>query len=243
MTMVLKPAVATTTLILMVVAGFGMAASGITARGTDLRGERAKDLRQLVLNRASAVEETERSVNTLRTNVDELAYAYYNDELRDIRRQLQKLKPLAGLETQAGSGLVITLDDAPHKSGDVLPDGIDPNWLLIHQADVQGVINALWAGGATAVSVMDERIINSSAIKCVGSTLLVNGQVYSPPFIIAAIGNSQEMNKSLFSDENVAFFSDLAQAYGLTFKVESATTIEIKAYDGLIGAQYGEPLN
>jgi uncharacterized protein YlxW (UPF0749 family) len=90
---------------------------------------------------------------------------------------------------------------------------------------------------------MDERIINSSAIKCVGSTLLVNGQVYSPPFIIAAIGNSQEMNKSLFSDENVAFFSDLAQAYGLTFKVESATTIEIKAYDGLIGAQYGEPLN
>lgn len=241
--MVRKPAVAATTIFLMVLAGFGMAASGITARGTDLRGERAKDLRQLVLNRATSVEATETSVNNLRNVVDQLTFAYYSDELRKTRNSLLSLKPQAGLETQAGSGLIITLDDAPHTPGEVLPDDIDPNWLLIHQSDVQGVINALWAGGASAISVMDERIINSSAIKCVGSTLLVNGQVYSPPFIIAAIGNATEMNDSLFNDENVAFFSDLAQAYGLTFKIETVHTIEISAYDGLIGNQYSKPLN
>ncbi len=59
---------------------------------------------------------------------------------------------------------------------------MSPDDLVVHQQDVQAVVNALWAGGADAVQVMDQRLLSTSAVRCVGNTLLLNGRVYSPPY-------------------------------------------------------------
>jgi len=34
------------------------------------------------------------------------------------------------------------------------------------------VVNALWAGGAEAMTIMGVRVISTSAVRCVGNTLL-----------------------------------------------------------------------
>ena len=75
-----------------------------------------------------------------------------------------------------GPGLEVELMDAPIPANGV-PDGYTADDYVVHEQDVQAVINALWAGGADAIAVMDQRIIATSAVRCVGSTLLLHGQV------------------------------------------------------------------
>ena len=86
----------------------------------------------------------------------------------------------------------VRLDDAKLVSGEV-PDGADPDDYVIHQQDVQAVVNALWAGGAEAMMLQDQRVISTSAVRCVGNTLILQGRVYSPPYVITAIGDPPAM--------------------------------------------------
>ena len=65
---------------------------------------------------------------------------------------------------------------------DQLPEGVGVDDIVVHQQDVQAVVNALWSGGAEAMMVMDQRLISTSAVRCVGNTLILQGRVYSPPF-------------------------------------------------------------
>ena len=71
----------------------------------------------------------------------------------------------------------------------VRPGGLGPDDLVVHQQDVQAVVNALWRGGADGVQVMDQRLIATSAVRCVGNTLILQGRVYSPPFTVTAVGD------------------------------------------------------
>ena len=88
-----------------------------------------------------------------------------------------------------GPGLVVTLDDAQRDPGSPLPPGVTPDDLVVHQQDLQAVVNALWAGGAQGVQVMDQRLVSTSAVRCVGNTLILHGRVYSPPFVVKAVGD------------------------------------------------------
>ena len=80
-----------------------------------------------------------------------------------------------------GPGLVVRLDDANRDPGAALPAGVTSDDLVIHQQDLQAVVNALWQGGAQGIQVMDQRLISTSAVRCVGNTLILQGRVYSPP--------------------------------------------------------------
>jgi uncharacterized protein YlxW (UPF0749 family) len=61
-----------------------------------------------------------------------------------------------------------------------LPTG-NLNDLVIHSQDVQAVVNGLWKAGAEAVAINGQRLVSTSAVLCVGNTLLLNGTVHSPP--------------------------------------------------------------
>jgi uncharacterized protein YlxW (UPF0749 family) len=132
-----------------------------------------------------------------------------------------------------GPGLVITLNDAPQVDLSI-PESERPdvNDLLIHQEDVQSVVNALWAGGAQGVSLMGKRVIATSAVKCVGNTLLLHGKVYSPPFRIEAIGDVTKLSQSLRDDQNVAILQDYVDLFGLVYEVQRAALIELPPYEG-----------
>src|SRR5690606_41382455 len=89
---------------------------------------------------------------------------------------------------------------------DALPisSGLHPDDLVVHQQDLEAVINALWAGGAEALMVQDQRITSLSSVRCVGNVLLLHGRHYSPPYRISAIGDrSEEHTSELQSRENL----------------------------------------
>ena len=90
---------------------------------------------------------------------------------------------------------------------------------MVHQQDVQAALNGLRAGGATALSVMGQRVIATTAVKCVGNTLLLGGRVYSPPFVLAAIGEPGQLRAGLDAEPGVEIYRQYVSAYGLGLDV------------------------
>ena len=63
----------------------------------------------------------------------------------------------------------------------------------MHQQDIQAVVNALWAGGAEAMTIQGQRVVSTTGIKCVGNVVILHGVPYSPPYRISAIGPTDDM--------------------------------------------------
>ena len=94
-----------------------------------------------------------------------------------------------------GPGLTVRLNDAPADSP--RRDDVSPDDLVVHQQDIQAVMNALWAGGAEAMELMDQRVISTSAIHCAGNVLRLHGRIYSPPYDIRAVGDPDRLRRAL----------------------------------------------
>jgi uncharacterized protein YlxW (UPF0749 family) len=81
-------------------------------------------------------------------------------------------------------------------------------------------------------------VIPTSAVRCVGNTLLLNGEVFSPPFRVDAIGPSVTMLNKLASSPGVKLFREAAEFYGLGYTVSQQGDVEIPAYSGSISLNY-----
>jgi len=122
------------------------------------------------------------------------------------------------------------LDDAPDDA--LAAAGKDVSELLVHQQDIQAVANALWAGGAEAMTLMGQRVISTSAVRCVGNTVVLHGRVYSPPFVVSAIGAVPALKMALDQEPGVEFFRTFVDKYGLGYSVSTARRLRLPAYDG-----------
>ncbi|AOZ71881.1 hypothetical protein BK816_00080 [Boudabousia tangfeifanii] len=123
-----------------------------------------------------------------------------------------------------GPGVTVKLWDAPEA-----PDKENPDIYVIHQQDIEGVMNALWNGGAEAMTVQGQRIAVNSRIRCVGNVIYVDGTVYSPPFVISAIGDPKKLQKSLTEDETMRIYQQYVDKYGLGYSEEAAKQLKFPA--------------
>ena len=223
--------------------GFGFSANALAADGTDLRSQRVQDLKSLVLARAEDASRAEQAVKRLRSEVSSLSVEYSTPQLRRVRAKIAKLRDPAAVEPVSGRAVVVTLDDAPSPTTGQAGEDYDPNWFLVHQQDIEAVVNALWLGGAEGITVMGERIAGPSAVRCVGSTVLINGKVFSPPFVIIAVGSQSRLTAALAKDENVQYFVDLATTFGLKYDVRELANASLPGFAGSSSVQYAGPLN
>ena len=138
----------------------------------------------------------------------------------------------AGLVAVEGPGISVTLDDS---SLDESPSG-NLNDLVIHSQDIQAVANALWAAGAEALAVSGQRVVPTSALLCVGNTLLINGTVHSPPYRFVAIGEA--LKDGLLADPLVERFQEDAGQFGLGFEVNDSGRVRVPAYRGTTAVRY-----
>ena len=218
--------------VVCLVAGVGFAASARDSNGTELRAPGIASLADTVRAAEARVGVADRQVDALQKQVD-AATSQAGAGDGGVRRAQQVVAPLrspGGLTALHGPGLDVVLDDAPAAAD--AGTGGDPNQLVVHQSDLQAVVNALWAGGAEAMSIAGQRVIATSAVRCVGNTLLLNGEVYSPPFRVAAIGPSVTMQARLNASRGVQYFEEAASYYGLGYTVESLDRVDVPAYRG-----------
>ena len=145
-----------------------------------------------------------------------------------------QIASVAGLTEVDGPVVAVTLDDAKKGSAQ-LPDGVTPDDLVVHQQDVQAVVNALWRGGAEAMMIQDQRVIATSAVRCVGNTLILQGRVYSPPFVIKAMGKIDALKAALDADPKVEIYRQYVDAIGLGYEVKVITKSRFPAFTGALG--------
>jgi len=215
--------------------GLLLATSAATAAGTDLRSDRRVALADLVAAqeaRLAAADERARSLRAELTDRQEAARAA-DDRVAAAVATARTLEPGLGLSALAGPGVTVVLDDAPRpRDGQVPPSGASPDDLVVHEQDVQAVVNALRAGGADGIAVMGERLTATSSVRCVGNTLLLHGQVFSPPFEITAVGDVEALRGSLAAAPGVQTYLTYVTAYGLGWSVREHPRVELPAHDG-----------
>ena len=177
-----------------------------------------------------------REVETLRRQVEDLRTERAGGEAASAQRegQLADVGLAAGLVRMRGPGVRVTLDDSLL---DRAPTG-NVNDLVIHSQDVQAVVNALWRSGAEAIAINGQRLVSTSAVLCVGNTLLLNGTVHSPPYSVSAVGAVRDRFEA---DPLVERLHDDAESYGLRFTVARQDEIEVPAYQGATTLTYARP--
>ena len=213
-------------------AGLLFATSASTAQGTDLRADRRLQLTELIARERAALERRAQGATTLREQVDAAAaeVAERDSRVADAAAP-PALEAAAGLTAVRGPAVTVTLDDAPRQPGrPALSD--DPDDLVVHQQDVQAVVNALWAGGAEAMTLMGQRVVSTSAVHCVGNTVVLHGRVYSPPFVVTAVGDPDELTAALEREPGVQYFQTFVERFGLGYAVARERSVDLPAYDG-----------
>ena len=225
--------------IVMALAGLMMTTAAINSRGHDLRPERDTDMATLVRSQASHNAALQKEAAGLRAQVEDLSKANQTPGVTSsVISSASALAPSVGLGAVSGKALRVTIDDAPLSEN---PDGVDANMLVVHQQDIQMVVNTLWSGGAEAMTIQGQRVISTTAVKCVGNTVVLHGVAYAPPYVIEAIGDLNAMQKALDTSEAVRIYKEYVSAYQLGWSVERAGQVTMPAYTGAVAVSHATP--
>ena len=215
-----------------------------TAKGTNIRTDTSLlKLSDLIQERSHRNGQLDEANATLRDDVDGLAE---RDDGRSASEdaKLTALEKNAGTQKLKGKAITVTLNDAPPNATAKLPGYPEPqpDYLVIHQQDLQAVVNALWQGGAKGIKVMDQRLISTSAVRCVGNTLILQGRVYSPPYKIQAVGDPEKLQKALAASPAIQNYMVYVNVYGLGWKVTEDGTVTLPGYSGTVDLHYAKPV-
>ncbi|MCX4737975.1 DUF881 domain-containing protein [Streptomyces antibioticus] len=215
-----------------------------TAKGTNLRTDASLlKLSDLIHERSQKNGDLDESNAALRDQVESLAKAGDGSTSAEDEK-LAELERAAGTDPLKGEAITVTLNDAPPNATAKLPGYPEPqpDYLVIHQQDLQAVVNALWQGGAEGIKVMDQRLISTSAVRCVGNTLILQGRVYSPPYTIQAVGDPQKLQKALAQSPAIQNYMVYVNVYGLGWKVTEDGAVTLPGYSGTVDLHYAKPV-
>lgn len=130
----------------------------------------------------------------------------------------------SGSTAVTGEGLSISLRDAEQVTGqDADPDA------RVRDSDLQLVVNGLWASGAEAIAVNDERLAPTTAIRTAGDAILVDVVPLVGPYVIEAIGDPQGMQTALTRTSGGRLLAVLQSTYGIPTQVSAQRELELPA--------------
>jgi uncharacterized protein YlxW (UPF0749 family) len=206
--------------------------------GTQERRSPITSRYQLTL--AEAVADLQREQGDLRREVASLRTqlvgilsegARHDSAAARLQPELDELRRAAGLTTESGAGVIVTLDDGRLPTGNRAIERA-----IVHAQDLTDVFNAAWSAGARAISVNGERIVATSS--CVGATIQVNGVLMSPPFEISVIGDPERLSAEMSTGRGTADLRQRRDLFGLGFQVALSRALDVPAFTGTIRVNY-----
>lgn len=181
-------------------------------------------------------------INELNKKIEEYRadFSSTDDKIALIKKELDTANVLAGTSQVKGRGITVKLDDTAALAQIAIDAGYyDRNVYIIHDTDIMSIINELAAAGAEAFSVNGQRIISTSAIRCVGPVIQINGVNVAAPFTILAIGEPDTLVGAL--NLRGGIISEVKEAK-IDVTIEKHDEIVIPAYDKVIEYQYAIPV-
>ncbi len=227
--------------VVCLLAGLLLAATHGVSGGAEIRRSDAPRLVDLVRAAQSAVSRLNAERDELANKIDSVHGRSPDAALAAMRRRSAELAGEAGMDPVHGPGLVVTLQDAQRDANGRFPRDASPDDLVVHQQDIQAVLNALWSAGAEAIQMQDQRIIATSVPRCVGNTLLLNGRTYSPPYTITAIGDAAAMQDALAAAPPVILYKQYVVRFGLGYREEAKPDVALVGHSEPVRTQYAQP--
>lgn len=225
--------------LLLGIIGFAVVVATENAAPVGPRLSRHARLVDLIAQEDDRTRSLRARLESLQTQITafELAAGTGQRNLEQLRGEIDRLGRLVGVTEITGPGVLVELRDSTLRES---PTG-DPNDLVIHEQDLQAVVNALWAAGAEAMSINGERITAASAVRCVGNTLLLHGTVHAPPYRIESLGDTGALLEGLRQDPFVERFRVFAAEFRLGFATGVVPAMTLPPFRGLVAANFARP--
>ena len=224
-------------------AGALFAVSAANSEGIPLRPGGTTDLAGLVRAESANAEELQQEVARLTEEVETLSRAVDDEVVAEARAAAGRLRDPAGFEEVNGRGLTVTLQDAPAELRDDAE--VDLNLLVVHQQDIQAVVNAMWRAGARAITIKGQRIISTTGIKCIGNTVELHGIPYSQPYDITAVGDPEALEEAIDRDSYLSVYRAQAEnsEIAIGWEMEREGQVTAPEYVGPGRLDYAEPVS
>lgn len=177
---------------------------------------------------AERIAQEKAAVRELQTRVGELLdeNASRESDLRELRTReeqvasrVSRLGVRSGYLAVRGPGVRVTVDDPPGSDGRT----------SVQDEDLHLLVDGLWAAGAEAIAINGQRLTVLSPIQNTGGTIHVNVRPLTPPYVVEAIGDPDQMPGRLLASTNGALFYSVARALGFAFDVDDDEYLELPA--------------
>lgn len=187
---------------------------------------------------AQNVEEMKLLVNNIKNAVDyekETRDGYgtrkYLDDIMEINSQIEQIKHYNGFSNVRGPGIMLRVSD------NLVEDpNLDIMERIVHDVDIVVLLNDLKAAGAEAIEINGKRIINISEVLCAGPLISVNGEVIPAPFVIIAVGDSDELYDAVTQEGTYA--DELKNTYGMEVVAVRGYNLTVRRFNGSYKAEY-----
>lgn len=174
----------------------------------------------------------EKNLETIRKEVSD-----DNDNAKLIESEIKEANDILGLTDLTGQGVIVTLDDNKTVTLETLGVLEDASSYLVHYIDVLKIVNELWNAGAEAISVNGQRIVQTTAITCIGNVISINGEKVGAPFVINAIGYPERLYGAF---DRLGNYLKILERDGIVTDIKKATNIHVPKFTGTFSTEYIE---
>lgn len=141
-----------------------------------------------------------------------------------IEEELERTNMYLGKTDVQGTGIEINIKSDSSEDADFTAE------------DLLTIVDYLKLAGAEAISVNDERIINTSDIAYISNSIIfVNQQRILAPYVIKAIGDSTKLESTLLGNGG---YVELLNNIGFDVSINKKDKITIYKYNKEIGYKY-----
>ena len=220
-------------------AGLLFITSAVSSGGIGLRAGGFTDLDGLANSERQDVERLRAQAADLNDQVNRLSGDLGTGTPKKLQKQVDDLRGPVGLEPVQGPGVTITLNDAPRDVQNSIDSSqVDVSDLLVHQQDIQAVANALWAGGAEAMTIQGQRVVSTTGIKCVGNSVVLHDVPYAPPYRISAIGPTSQMLQAVDDTPYIDFYLESVDRFDLGWDLKLEDNLRMPGFKGSTELRY-----
>lgn len=140
-------------------------------------------------------------------------------QLDDIETRQRRVELITGFSAASGPGVRITVDDRP--GGDVDGEVLDE--------DLATLVDGLFAAGAEAVAINDQRINALGGIRNTSRAVHVNGRPVNAPYTVSAIGDPRTLQARLVETSQGQQWFNLVNNFGFVYEAENVDDIRLPA--------------
>lgn len=150
-------------------------------------------------------------------------YTDLGRKLSALTARNEDVADITGFGASSGPGVRIVVDNA--KDATYATD--DPG--LVHDSDLNQLVNGLWDAGATAIAVNGQRVTALSAFRNSGPVIRINNTSLSAPYEIKALGDNRTLQADFALTNSGAAFDRITREVGIPVTMENVDRLDIPA--------------